>query len=45
MLQTFWTPFNVITDSTTTEMFYKKLYQTLLGLNLKAEDYQYLTKL
>ena len=45
MLQTFWTPFNVITDTTTTEMFYKKLYQTLLGLNLKAEDYQYLTKL
>ena len=45
MLQTFWTSFNIIAYTTNAEILYKKPSQTFLGLNLKAEDYQCLTKL
>ena len=45
MLQTFWTSFNIIAYVTNAKIFYKKPYQTLLELNLKAEDYRYVTKL
>ena len=45
MLQIFWTSFNIIAYTTNTETFYKKRYQTFLGLNLKSKGYQYLTKL
>ena len=44
-LQTFWSSFNIIAYTTNAEVFYKKPYQAFLGLNLKAEDYRYLTKL
>ena len=43
MLQTFWTSFNIIAYTANAEIFYKKPYQTFLGLNLKAEDHRYLT--
>ena len=45
MLQTFWASFNIIAYATNAEIFYKKPYQTFIGLNLKAEDYRYLAKL
>ena len=44
-LQTFWTSFIMIAYATNAEIFYKNPYLTFLGLNLKAKDYQYLTKL
>ena len=44
MLQTFLTSFNIIT-TINAKIFCKKSYQTFLGLNLKVEDYRYLTKL
>ena len=45
MLQTFWTSFNIIAYVTNAKIFYKKPYQTLLELNIKGEDYRYVTKL
>ena len=45
MLQTFWTSFNIIEYTTIAEIFYKKSYQSFRELNLKAEDYRYLSKL
>ena len=45
MLRAFWTSFNIIAFTTDAELFDKKPYQKFLGLNLKAEDYRYLTKL
>ena len=45
MLQTFWVSSNIIAYATSVKIFYKELYQTFLRLNLKAEDYRYLTNL
>ena len=39
------TLFNIIACTANAKILYKKPYQTFLGLNLKAGDYQYLTKL
>ena len=35
----------IIAYTTNAEVFYKQPYQTFLGLNLKAQEYRYLTKL
>ena len=45
MVQTFLTSFNIIADTIKAKIFCKKSDQTFLGLNLKVEDYRYLTKL
>ena len=45
MLQTFWTSLNIIEYTQSAEIFYKKSYQSFRELNLKAEDYRYLSKL
>ena len=45
MLQTFWTFFNITAYTTNAKIFYKNRSQNFLGLNLVAEDYQYVTEL